>query len=255
MFTCFAIDIESTTSQSLAQKVAAEIQRIEDELNNIENQLKIDREKFEEEKQISKFIDNLDVIRLNVGGEILMTTRQTLTKIPKSTLSILFNGRWEHKLQTDQDGNIFFDFNPILFRHLLDQLQIIETNKLYPPSQPSLIQPFNKMLRKLGIQQLLSLEKKNVITFNVGGQTITNRRTTFTQVSNSTFDNIVSPSKITPFNNQTDVFIDYDPKLFQHLINQLRKEAFRKITSFGLSSRQEKISFKTMLTDLSVYRK
>ncbi len=95
-----------------------------------------------------------------------MTTRQTLTKIPKSTLSILFNGRWEHKLQTDQNGNIFFDFNSIIFRHLLDQLPIIETNKLYPPSQPLLIEPFNKMLRKLGVQQLLSSEKKDVITFN-----------------------------------------------------------------------------------------
>jgi hypothetical protein len=249
LFNCSAIDIQSTTSQSRAQKVAAEIQRIEDELNNDENQLKTDREKFEEEKQIPKFIDNLDVIRLNVGGEILMTTRQTLTNIPKSTLSILFNGRWEHKLQTDQDGNIFFDFNPIVFRHLLDQLEIIETNKLYPPSQPSLIQPFNKMLRKLCLQQFLSLEKKNVITFNVGGQTITNQRTTFTQISNSTFDTIVSPSKIKYFNNQSDAFIDYDPKLFQHLINRLRK-----ITYFQLSSKQEKISFKIMLKDFSIYR-
>jgi hypothetical protein len=256
LFNCSANDIQSTTSQSTAHKVAAVIQRIEDELDNDDKQLKIDREKFEEEKQISKFIDNLDVIRLNVGGEILMTTRQTLTKIPKSTLSILFNGRWEYKLQIDQDGNIFFDFNPIVFRHLLDQLQIIETNKsnnLYPPSQPSLIEPFNKMLRKLGVQQFLSPEKKNVITFNVGGQTITNRRTTFIQVSNSTFDTIVSPSKITPFNNQTDVFIDYDPKLFQHLINQLRKESFESISSWELSSNREKISFHTMLIYLSIF--
>ncbi|EPS57124.1 hypothetical protein M569_17698, partial [Genlisea aurea] len=63
------------------------------------------------------------VIRLNVGGEIIMTTRQTLTKIPKSTLYFMFNGRWEQKLQIDQNGNIFFDFNPIIFRHLIDQLQ------------------------------------------------------------------------------------------------------------------------------------
>ncbi len=50
LFNCFAIDIDSTTSQSRAQNVVAEIRRMEDELDNDENQLKIDREKFEEEK-------------------------------------------------------------------------------------------------------------------------------------------------------------------------------------------------------------
>jgi hypothetical protein len=194
---------------------------------------------------------------LNVGGEIITTTRQTLMKISKSTLSILFNGQWEHKLPKDQNGNIFLDFNPILFRHLLDQLQIIETNnsiQLYPPFQSSLLEPFKKMLRKLGLQQSLSSEKKNVITFNVGGQKITNQRTTFTQVSNSTFDTIIPPTKMMNLNNESDVFLDYDPKLFQHLINQLRKNSFKKINSSGSSLHEEK-SFKKMLNDLSIHRK
>jgi hypothetical protein len=110
------------------------------------------------------------------------------------------------------------------------------------------------MIRKLGLQQSLSSEKKNVITFNVGGQTITNQRTTLTQVSNSTFDTIVPPSKMINFNNQNDVFVDYDPKLFQHLINQLRKNSFKKMNFSGLSLREEK-SFKKMLNDLSIHRK
>jgi hypothetical protein len=41
----------------------------------------------------------MDVLQLNV---------ETLTKIAKSTLSLMFNGRWEHKLQRDQNGNDFF---------------------------------------------------------------------------------------------------------------------------------------------------
>jgi hypothetical protein len=110
------------------------------------------------------------------------------------------------------------------------------------------------MIRKLGLQQSLSSEKKNVITFNVGGQTITNQRTTLTQVSNSTFDTIVPPSKMINFNNQNDVFVDYDPKLFQHLINQLRKNSFKKMNFPELSLREEK-SFKKMLNDLSIHRK
>jgi hypothetical protein len=221
-----------------------------DQLTIEEKQLKIDRKQFEEKKQISNSTDSNDIFQLNVGGEIITTTRLTLTKIQKSTLSILFNGPWENKLSKDQNGKIFFDFNPTLFRHLLDQLQIIETMdsiKLYPPSQPSLIEPFNKMIRKLGLQQSLSSEKKNVITFNVGGQTITNQRTTFIQVSNSTFDTILPPTK----KYDSDIFVDYDPKLFQHLINQLRKNSFKKIYSPS-SSLGEEESFKKMLIDLSI---
>ncbi len=225
------------------------------ELENEENPSELDPEQPGEENPTPKPVDHTDIFQLNVGGEIIMTTRQTLMKISNSTLSILFNGQWDQKLQTDKDRNIFLDFNPILFRHLLDQLQIIETNnstQLYPPYQPSLIEPFKKMIRKLGLQQSLSAEKKNVITFNVGGQKITSQRTTFTRVSNSTFDTIIRPTKMIYSNNEGDVFRDYDPKLFQHLINQLRKESFTSISTFGLLSK-EHVSFQAMLIDLSIF--
>ncbi len=111
------------------------------------------------------------------------------------------------------------------------------------------------MLRKLGLQQSLSSERKNVITFNVGGQKITNQRTTFTPVSNSTFDTIVPTTKMMNFNNESDVFVDYHPKLFQHLINQLRKSSFKSISYPDLSLHEEKVSFRKMLNDLSIHRK
>jgi hypothetical protein len=251
------MDIELTT-QSLYEIAIDEIRRMRDDLNKEEKQLKIDREKLKQDKRISKLVENIDVIQFNVGGEIIITTRETLTKIPKSTLSLMFNGRWEHKLQRDQNRNIFLDFNPILFRHLLDQLQISETNKsiyLSPPSQPSLVEPFKKMLRKLGLYHLLPSEERNVITFNVGGQMITNQRTTFTQVSNSALDTIVSHSKTTNFNNESDVFLDLDPKAFQHLIKQLREQSFKNIWYSELSSYPERISFGKMLIDLSMHCK
>jgi hypothetical protein len=252
------MDIELTT-QSLYEIAIDEIRRMRDDLNKEEKQLKIDREKLKQDKRISKLVENIDVIQFNVGGEIIITTRETLTKIPKSTLSLMFNGRWEHKLQRDQNGNIFLDFNPILFRHLLDQLQISETNDsiyLSPPSsQPSLVEPFKKMLRKLGLYHLLPSEERNVITFNVGGQMITNQSTTFTQVSNSALDTIVSHSKTTNFNYESDVFLDLDPKVFQHLIKQLREQSFKNICNSELSSCQERISFGKLLIDLSIYRK
>jgi len=53
--------------------------------------------------------------------------KEVLTRISKSNISMMFNDRWEHELEIDQNGNIFFDFNPILFRHLLDQLQLFHS--------------------------------------------------------------------------------------------------------------------------------
>ena len=73
----------------------------------MKNNYKMIVNRFEARKKPLKSIENIDVIRLNVGGEIIMTTRQTLTKIPKSILSIVFNGRWEHKLQIDRKSEIF----------------------------------------------------------------------------------------------------------------------------------------------------
>ena len=254
---CSTSEIESTT-QSWADTIYAKVKASEAEIEKEENELKLNRTRLENNKQIQSPVYPTDVIELNVGGEMIATSRQTLTKIPTSTLSMLFNGRWEHALPVDDHGNIRFDFNPTLFRHLLHQLQILDSNnaiKLHPPSQSSLVEPFKKMLRKLHLQQLSSSEKKQVITFDVGGQMITNRRTTFATVSNSTFDTVVPPSTTMHFINGSDAFIDYDPKLFRHLINQLRAELFTNISYSGLESYDEKISFKEMLTDLSIYRK
>jgi hypothetical protein len=72
---CSTDDIESTTIRSIADEVADEIRKIEKDLKEEKNQLTIDREKFEEEKQISKMINPTDVFIFNVGGEIMMTTR------------------------------------------------------------------------------------------------------------------------------------------------------------------------------------
>jgi hypothetical protein len=252
------ITIDPTTIQSMYEKAAAENLKLEDDFKQDEKQLKNDRQKFEEEKkQMQKSIKNVDVIQLNVGGQIIMTTRETLIQIPESILSIMFNGRWEHKLQIDQKGNIFLDFNPILFRHLLDQLQLSHTKNLTdfsPPSDSSLVLPFKKMIRKLGLNHLLSLEK-NIITVNVDGQMITNQGTTFTQISNSTFDTIILSSKTTKFDNKSDLFVDSDPKSSRHLFNQSREKPYGNNSYLEVTSNEENISFQRTTTDFISFRK
>ncbi len=84
--------INNTTAiKSITKKVIPEIRKTENNSKKDEEQLKSDHEKFEKEKQITKIVENIDVIRLNVSNEMMMTTRETLTRIPKSILSMIFN--------------------------------------------------------------------------------------------------------------------------------------------------------------------
>ena len=98
------------------------------------------------------------------------------------------------------------DFNPTVFRHLLDQLQLNQGKNISPPSDLSLIRSFKKMMKKLHVEHLLSTSDRNILTANVDGQLIT------THLSN--------PFKLT---NKTRVFIDYHPKIFRHLIKVNRQ--------------------------------
>jgi hypothetical protein len=247
----FTISTKSTTVQSIYEQAAAEIRQLPQNLMRDKEQLRIDREEFRKKSGTPLLIKTTDVFRLNVGGEIIMTTRDTLTRFPKSILSIMFNGRWEKKLQIDQNGNIFLDFNPILFRHLLDQLQISNTKNISPPFESSLVGPFKKMLRKLGLDQELSSDS-NLITFNVGGHVITNRKITLNQLSNSTFDTIVSSSSNTKFDQNNNLFVDHDPTVFQQLINQLREQSSKNVCHVEIGTKKEKISFQRILTDVGV---
>ena len=183
------------------QKHLEKLRQMSDELKKDRKQFEADRKKFNNEKELNQVVYESDVIHLNVGGEIVATTRQTLISLPKSLFSILFNGRWEQRLHHDDQENIFLDFNPIVFRHLLDQLQLNKGESISPPSDPSLIRTFEKMMKKLRVEHLLSTSDRNILTVNVDGQLIT------THFSNGL--------KLT---NKTHLFIDYHPKIFRHFI-------------------------------------
>ena len=187
-------------------EIVKELRQKHDELKKDQKQLEVDREKFNNEKELNQAIYESDVIHLNIGGEMIATTRQTLISLPKSLFSILFNGRWEQRLHHDDHANIFLDFNPTVFRHLLDQLQLNQGKNISPPSDLSLIRSFKKMMKKLHVEHLLSTSDRNILTANVDGQLIT------THLSN--------PFKLT---NKTRVFIDYHPKIFRHLIKVNRQ--------------------------------
>jgi hypothetical protein len=62
-----------------------------------------------------------DVVRLNVGGVHLMTSRQVLCSQPKSKLASLFSGGFP--LRTAEDGTIFLDRNGESFVELIKWLR------------------------------------------------------------------------------------------------------------------------------------
>ena len=83
-------------------------------------------------------VRNDDIIRLNVGGKKLCTTRATLCQVEGSFLASLFSGRWEGT--HDDDGAVFFDYNPQFFVAILNYLRAKKfattENPALPPKVP-----------------------------------------------------------------------------------------------------------------------
>ena len=98
--------------------------------------LKAELDEYNAEKQKMKAIDvsDDDIISLNVGGQKFTTTRSTLCQVEGSLLSTMFSGRWEDGLKRDQDGAVFFDFNPEYFNYILKYLR---TKKIVTPKKPA----------------------------------------------------------------------------------------------------------------------
>ncbi len=116
------------------------VKRFKDEFNEIiegeRAKLKAEVEAFNEEKQKMKAfaVSDDDIIRLNVGGKKFTTTRSTLCQVEGSLLATMFSGRWEDGVKRDEDGAVFFDFNPQYFGYILDYLR---TKKIATPEDPA----------------------------------------------------------------------------------------------------------------------
>ena len=83
-------------------------------------------------------VNGRDRLKLNVGGERVVTTRDTLTFFSGTRLAALFSGRWESKLQRDRKGRIFLDVNAVVFKKLLDYHQFAKIATLDdPPPKPT----------------------------------------------------------------------------------------------------------------------
>ncbi|KAH7699918.1 BTB/POZ domain-containing protein KCTD17 [Aphelenchoides avenae] len=62
-------------------------------------------------------------VRLNIGGKLFQTTKQTLSREPDSFLARLVEDDQELPTAKDETGAYLIDRNPKLFGHLLDYLR------------------------------------------------------------------------------------------------------------------------------------
>ena len=117
------------SSEDLLTKFDELVKRFKNEFDEIiqaeRAKMKAEVEAFNEEKKRMQAIavKDDDIIRLNVGGQKFTTERSTLSQVEGSLFAIMFSGRWENRVKRDEDGVVFFDFNPQYFAYFLDYLR------------------------------------------------------------------------------------------------------------------------------------
>ena len=117
------------SSEDLLAKFDEMVKRFKQEFNEIiegeRAKMKAEVEAYKAEKLRMKAVEvsDDDIINLNVGGKKMTTKRSTLCQVQGSLLASMFSGRWEDSLARDEDGRIFFDFNPQYFVYILDYLR------------------------------------------------------------------------------------------------------------------------------------
>ena len=151
------------SSEDLLAKFDEMVKRFKQEFNEIiEGQrakMRAEVEAYKEEKLRMKAVEvsDDDIINLNVGGKKMTTKRSTLCQVEGSLLASMFSGRWEDSLARDEDGRIFFDFNPQYFVYILDYLRArtIATAENPAPFRPNLaedqVKHFGDLVEYLGL--------------------------------------------------------------------------------------------------------
>ncbi len=152
------------SSVDLMSKFDEIVKRFKKEFNQIveEERAKMTQEieayKAEKLRMKAVEVSDDDIINLNVGGTKMTTKRSTLCQVKGSLFSSMFSGRWETSLARDEDGRIFFDFNPQYFVLILDYLRgkAIATpeNPVPLPKVPDdQVKSFNNLIEYLGLSE------------------------------------------------------------------------------------------------------
>ena len=111
----------------LQQSAVAELGKAKESLDRERQELQREREALEKEKTIMNSLEegSVDLVELNIGGELVTVRRSTLCLVEGSLLATMFSGRWEESLVRDSSGRVFLDFDPKQFLVALNHLRHI----------------------------------------------------------------------------------------------------------------------------------
>lgn len=233
-------------------KKLQDLQQKREELDKARKAFEAERAEYEEEKRIAlNFINNSQVIQFNVGGQMMFTSRASVLRIADSKLGGILLETTGDRISVDKNGKKFIDFNPTLFRHLLEQLRLFEDGEpivFYPPSTPSHVVPFNAMLAKLGLKPAPETDD-DIFTFNVGDEIVQTTRRTLKRVPNSKLSTLLTMNNPADMDPNGRPFLDYDPELFRYLLAQIQSG---QITDFEPPNEESKAAFNVMLDNFGL---
>lgn len=163
------IDMDSSKFEKLSSELFALIQEEKANLDVERNRLLQEKESLHKEMEMMSKIKpkDGDVITLNVGGKKITTRRSTLCQVEGSMLAAMFSGRWEDRLERDEKGNIFLDFNPNLFIPIVNYLRDMRIENPEKPAKKPQIreedrESFNALVAYLGLENQFGSQTQTI---------------------------------------------------------------------------------------------
>ncbi|KAG2220986.1 hypothetical protein INT45_004605, partial [Circinella minor] len=126
---------------------------LSDELSERHQFFEKEKKKYDREEQVMKEVRKFqnEIVKLNVGGQLFVTSKTTLTRDPNSLLANLF-----HTQRPDEDGSYFLDRDSTYFRLVLNYLRDLKIpqNAL---DDPRIMDELMQEARFYNIRDLLKL--------------------------------------------------------------------------------------------------
>lgn len=163
------VAVADASYEELAVAVTSRLQRDREQANEQLRAIRAAEEKLEErqkrleelERKLFSIADGVsDVVELNVGGQVMSTTRAVLCSAEGSLLAGMFSGNFDNGHKRDREDRIFLDVDPPIFSRILSHLrlrQIASPDCPAPlPHVPEDMRPeYDMMLKYFGLESFM----------------------------------------------------------------------------------------------------
>ena len=124
--------LDKERNKAMLKEIESQRDAMMKEVKKQQTVVQADRDALEAEKEAMKTrdISDEDLLSLNVGGSPFQVLRRTLCMVERSMLASQFSGRWENTVKRDEEGRIFFNWDPDYFKMILRELRECELDPL-----------------------------------------------------------------------------------------------------------------------------